>query len=291
MDQLWWYVARSAGIVSWGLLAASVLWGLALSTKVFGKRPRPNWLLDLHQWLGTLTMVFIGVHVAGLMLDSYTHFGVTDVLVPFASDWDPSAVAWGVVAFYLLLAVEGTALARRWLPKKVWRSVHYLSFPVFVLATVHGVAAGTDATTTFAVATVVVVVAMVAMLSFVRLDQAARQADLAAQAVAPTSPPPARGATRQASSARPAPPPPGASGRPAPGPAPAPSGPDPAVRLRPSAPPVPCDVVLRPVGYAPARSARPAYPTPPAPPTPPVRPADGGPVSAPPPVSAGRTAF
>ena len=33
-DQLWWYTARSAGIVAWALLTASVLLGLALSTKV-----------------------------------------------------------------------------------------------------------------------------------------------------------------------------------------------------------------------------------------------------------------
>ena len=210
MDQLWWYVARSGGIVAWAMLAASVLWGLALSTKVFGKRPRPNWLLDLHQWLGTLTMVFLGVHVAGLMLDSYVDFGPTDVLVPLASSWDPSAVAWGVVAFYLLLAVEVTALARRWLPKKVWRSTHYLSFPVFVLATIHGVAAGTDATTTFAVATVAVVVALVALLSFVRLDQASRQAKLDADApprpVRPVSARPVPPAVPGAAAAPPRPP-------------------------------------------------------------------------------------
>ena len=31
---LLWYTARAAGIVTWALLAASVLWGLALSTRV-----------------------------------------------------------------------------------------------------------------------------------------------------------------------------------------------------------------------------------------------------------------
>lgn len=191
MAQFWWYVARSGGLVAWSLLAASVVWGLALSTKVFGKRPRPVWLLDLHQWLGTLTMFFIGLHVAGLMLDSYTHFGISGVLVPFAATWHPVAVAWGVIALYLLAAVELTALARRWLPKKVWRSVHYLSFPVFVLATVHGVSAGTDSKGTIAISAVVVVVAVVGMLSFVRLDQASQEA----QAVTPpprrpASPPP-----------------------------------------------------------------------------------------------------
>ena len=36
-EQFWWAVARSGGILAWVLLAASVLWGLALSTKVLGK--------------------------------------------------------------------------------------------------------------------------------------------------------------------------------------------------------------------------------------------------------------
>ncbi len=278
MEQLWWYTARAGGIVAWGLLAASVLWGLALSTKAFGKRPRPNWLLDLHQWLGTLTMIFLGVHVAGLMLDSYVDFGLTDVLVPFASSWDPSAVAWGIVAFYLLLAVELTALGRRYLPKKVWRSVHYLSFPVFVLATIHGVAAGTDATTTFAVATVVVVVAMVAMLSFVRLDQAARQAKL--DAAPPANPRIPRGATAAARPAgavrRPAPPAPpayvppaGAVPRPVP-PAPRPTTTPVAPGAAPSAPP-PAAPAVPPVAPPAPPVARPASVRPAAPP--PTRPA------------------
>ena len=47
----------------WALLAAATLWGLALSTKVLGKRPRPNWLLDMHRWLGGTALAFTGVHV------------------------------------------------------------------------------------------------------------------------------------------------------------------------------------------------------------------------------------
>lgn len=268
MEQLWWYTARAGGIVSWALLSASVLWGLALSTKVFGKRPRPNWLLDMHQWLGALTMIFLGVHVVALMFDGYVDFGLTDVLVPFASDWDPSAVAWGIVAFYLLLAVELTALGRRWMPKKVWRSVHYLSFPVFVLATVHGVAAGTDATTTMAIALVVVVVALVSLLSFVRLDQAARQAKLNAEAAATAPPSPSVPA--------------GAVRRSVPG---TPSAP---VR-----PPAPAPPAYRPHAGAPApRHAAPAPPPPPArrPAAPAPVPASP-PVTAPAPVTAGRTVY
>src|SRR5205085_5329156 len=110
--QLPWYIARASGLVSWSMLALATLWGLALSTKVLGPRPRPNWILDIHRMLGGLALIFTGVHIAALLVDSYVGFGVADVLVPFAAKWHPVAVAWGVVGLYLLLAVELTSLAR-----------------------------------------------------------------------------------------------------------------------------------------------------------------------------------
>jgi predicted ferric reductase len=139
-----WYVARAAGLVSWALLAAATLWGLALSTRALGDRPRANWLLDLHRWLGGTALAFTGVHVVALLADQYVHFGLVEILVPFTSSWHPVAVAWGVVAFYLLLAVELTSLARHRLSKRAWRRVHTASFALFVVATIHGLTAGTD---------------------------------------------------------------------------------------------------------------------------------------------------
>src|SRR4051812_49655582 len=118
-----WYIARSAGLIAWSLLTASVLWGVAMSTKAraFGKRPRPNWMLDLHRYLGGLAAIFTAVHVVAILADTYVHFDLGSVLVPFASHWRPAAVAWGVTGLYLLVAVELTSLARRQLPKKLWR--------------------------------------------------------------------------------------------------------------------------------------------------------------------------
>jgi len=142
--QLWWYVARASGLLAWGLCTLAVVWGLALSTRLLGKRPTPAWLLDLHRFLGGLATVFVAVHVAGLMADSYVHFGVVDVLVPLASSWKPVPVAWGIVGFYLLVTVELTSLARRRLPARLWRLVHITSLPLWVISTVHLVSAGTD---------------------------------------------------------------------------------------------------------------------------------------------------
>ena len=148
-SQLWWYVARAAGIVSWALVAISVCWGLLLAGRPIPGRSvgwaRPHRLLDLHRYLGALAVVFTGIHVGALIADSYVNFDVVDVLVPFASSWRPGAVAWGVVGVWLLAAIEITSLARRRLPPRVWHGVHLASYPLFAMATIHGLTAGSDA--------------------------------------------------------------------------------------------------------------------------------------------------
>ena len=143
--QFWWYLARSSGIVTWVLLALSVLWGLMLSSRMIPLKTAPKWLLDMHRFLGGLAVSFALVHLAALAADSYLYFGWREVLLPFASKYEPGAVAWGVVAFYLLVAVELSSLAMRRLPRRLWRAVHQSSFAVFVLSTVHGFLAGADA--------------------------------------------------------------------------------------------------------------------------------------------------
>jgi DMSO/TMAO reductase YedYZ heme-binding membrane subunit len=91
-----------------------------------------------------LTVAFVVGHVAAIVADSFVHFGVADVLVPFAASWRTSAVAWGVIAMWLLVAVEVMSLQMRRLPKKAWRAIHLSSYLVAVLSTAHGFAAGTD---------------------------------------------------------------------------------------------------------------------------------------------------
>jgi DMSO/TMAO reductase YedYZ heme-binding membrane subunit len=139
-----WEVARAGGLVAWGLATASVVWGLALSTRLAKRRPWPAWLLDMHRFLGALAVVFTVVHVGAVLLDSFTRFSLAAVIVPFVATWHPTAVAWGIVAFYVLLAVEVTSLLKPRIGRTWWRRTHYLSFALFAFSTVHAVMAGTD---------------------------------------------------------------------------------------------------------------------------------------------------
>ena len=143
-DKVTWYVARSSGIVAWALLTLAVVWGLLLSSRIISDRRAPKWLLDLHRFLGGLSVLFTGVHVVALVADRYVHFGAAEVLVPFASSWKPMPVALGVVGMWLLLAVEGTSLLMKRLPRARWHAVHLLSYVLFWTATLHGMLAGTE---------------------------------------------------------------------------------------------------------------------------------------------------
>ena len=168
-SQTWWYLARATGIVAWSLLTLSMTWGLMLRTRILNGRPTPRWLLDLHRFLGGLSVVFVALHLAGLVADSYTYFGPAELFVPFASSWRPGAVALGVVALYLLAAVEVTSLLMRHLPRRWWRAVHMSSFATFLLSTLHTVTAGTDARNSLLILAVNVAVAAVLFLVLVRL--------------------------------------------------------------------------------------------------------------------------
>lgn len=141
-----WYVARAGGFLAWGLSAFSILWGLLISSRALGKRISGPRLLDLHRFVGGLSVVFTIVHILALRLHEFEDlkFGFKELLVPMASDWHPGAVAYGIVAFYLLIAVELTSLMRRRISASLWRRVHYGGFAVFLLGSIHALKVGTD---------------------------------------------------------------------------------------------------------------------------------------------------
>lgn len=144
-EQFWWYVARSGGIVALVLSGASVVWGLLLGTKYLGRAAKPKWLLDLHRFLGALTVVFTAIHMVALVLDEFVTFTLADLLIPFASEWQPANVAWGVVSFWLLIAVQGSSMVMHRIPRSWWKGIHFSSYAMFVTGLVHGLLAGTDA--------------------------------------------------------------------------------------------------------------------------------------------------
>ena len=145
--QTWWYLSRASGMVAWLVTGSACLWGILLITRMLKPADRPAWLLDLHRWLGILSIVVVGVHMLTLIPDGASQYGAKELLVPNGCTLDtclrqPSEVTWGVLAFYVMVVVQVTSYFMKKMPRKVWHGIHMLSYPMFVLATYHGVVAG-----------------------------------------------------------------------------------------------------------------------------------------------------
>jgi methionine sulfoxide reductase heme-binding subunit len=138
-----WYFARSSGIVAYALLSASVVIGILMAGKTQFSWPRFA-VEEVHRFLAILTGVFIVLHGATLLLDSVVPTSLAQELVPFASGYRPFAVGLGVMAAELTAAVAISNRLRRQLPQQVWRRIHYLTLGIWLLATGHGLLAGTD---------------------------------------------------------------------------------------------------------------------------------------------------
>ena len=180
-SHFWWYLSRAAGIVSYLMLSASVLWGVFLSTKILQKRKQPAWLLDLHRWLAALTIIFLVVHLGAILADSFVTFTVQDLLVPFHSSWfqksssngtfgwfGRNSVLFGVISLYFLVIVQVSSLLMKRIPRPKWHAIHLLSYVTFWLTTIRGVFAGTDATNKIFVWSALANVALIAFVMMYR---------------------------------------------------------------------------------------------------------------------------
>jgi len=89
--------------------------------------------------------------VLGLLADGYLGLPLSALLVPGLSSYRPLATALGVVGAELLLALAVTNRLRRRLAYATWRRLHMLNFAVWILALAHGITAGTDSDTSWAI--------------------------------------------------------------------------------------------------------------------------------------------
>lgn len=139
-----WHLSRSAGTVAYLLLAGSTIWGLVQSSKIAKEVVPAGLSFAMHNILSWLALLFTGFHALVLLFDNYFTYTLPDLAIPFIGPYRPVWVGLGILGFYLMGAVIISFQFRKQIGQKRWRTLHYLSFVVYILATVHGLAAGTD---------------------------------------------------------------------------------------------------------------------------------------------------
>ncbi len=141
---VYWYMGRASGFIAFGLLLASVVLGLGISSRVFdGLLVRP-WVFEMHQFLSLYVLIAMVFHALIMLPDPYAQFKIWELLLPFASPYRPIAVSLGVVCVYGAVIVSGSYYVKGLIGHRVWRLLHHVSFLLFLMAMLHGIYAGTD---------------------------------------------------------------------------------------------------------------------------------------------------
>ena len=139
-----WIIARVGGIVSYLLVSASVLLGLATSLRLTDRLLHRSSLVYLHRLIALGSLIFTGLHVSGLLLDKFIKISFFECLIPFSTAYRPLWTGLGTLTLYGLGAVIITFYLSSTFGYKLWRITHYLSFGLFFSSLLHGVLAGSD---------------------------------------------------------------------------------------------------------------------------------------------------
>lgn len=143
-DPSFWIVSRAAGLTAYMLITCSMLAGLVLKSRPFGKRVKPASVTDLHRFLTTLALAAIGVHGLALLGDTTVPVDALGLLVPGRIPYRPFWTGVGVVTAEAAVVVYASFSQRKRIGVRMWRRLHWLTYGIFVAATAHGLFAGTD---------------------------------------------------------------------------------------------------------------------------------------------------
>jgi len=169
-----WFIVRGSGISAFVLLSASMVWGLWISSKTFGRTVKVKGLQWLHESLGLAALGATVIHMVAVSMEQFIVFSWWDIMIPGLATWKPLATSFGVVAFWSLLLVSLSFYAKRWISQRTWRSIHYLSFGAFLAALAHGVMAGSDSGAPWVAALYVATGVAVTALTILRAMASAR---------------------------------------------------------------------------------------------------------------------
>ena len=139
-----WYAVRVLGFLAYLVLAASVLYGLLLSTKILDAIAHRPVSFALHKDLSIVGLILAGFHALILLGDQSFDFSLRSIVVPFASPYSPVTVGIGQLTFYVSAVILLSFYVRRRIGQRTWRLLHYVTFLSFAGASYHGIASGSD---------------------------------------------------------------------------------------------------------------------------------------------------
>lgn len=126
--------AHAAGYLAYGLMFATVVWGVMTTTGTVRRSVNRQTIYGAHMVLSIMAMCATALHA---MSHLFTHTGaytVMQLLVPFAS---PFKITLGVVSFEFMVVAATSVWLQRRLSYHRWHRLHRIGYPAYVLVIGH----------------------------------------------------------------------------------------------------------------------------------------------------------
>jgi sulfoxide reductase heme-binding subunit YedZ len=166
---LWWLAGRASGIVALALVTVAVILGLTMSSRLLRRPGLGRTLLRLHEHVALVGLGAIVVHGLTLLGDPWLRPGLSGLTVPFAMSYRPLYTGLGILSGYLAALLGLSFYARKRIGARLWRKLHRATVLVWVLGVVHTLGAGSDASTQWLRAFVLLPAIPIAYLTTIRL--------------------------------------------------------------------------------------------------------------------------
>jgi methionine sulfoxide reductase heme-binding subunit len=133
-------LASTLGIAGVMVLSASAVLGALLASRTAQRlRLLKGRTFRVHRLLSLLGAGLLLAHPIPVVLArETTGLSLAAVFVPFVAEKLAFNIAFGALALDLLLIVLASSLLIKYLPRKVWRRLHYGAYAVLVLGLYHG---------------------------------------------------------------------------------------------------------------------------------------------------------
>ena len=126
-------------------------------------------LTALHEQTALAGLLAIAIHGITLLGDAFLNPGLIGIAVPGAIDYRPLWTGLGIGAGYLAAALGLSFYVRRSIGARLWRQAHRLTIVVYALAVAHTLGAGTDASTPWLRAWLLISVPTIVVLFVIRV--------------------------------------------------------------------------------------------------------------------------
>lgn len=166
---LFWITSRAAGTCAMVLSSTAVGFGLVMSGRLIKGNASDR--RTIHEILALSTMVAIAVHGLALLGDSFVHFTLPGIAIPFLGSYRTLTTSIGIIAGWGMIILGLSFYLRNRIGISRWKVLHRFTALAWALGLIHTFTAGTDAGKLWFIALIILTAAPAVWMLILRLGR------------------------------------------------------------------------------------------------------------------------